>query len=97
MAEDNEKVSEGSEIDASVSSRFRIILFFGFTLVVLGLIVILMATAFNGSATSFSGFIFIGPFPILIGLGPDWNWLVAIGVAIAALSIGLFVIMQRRI
>jgi len=97
MAEDNEKVLEAGENEASGSNRFLMFLFLGLTLVFVGMIVIFAATAFSGGVASFGGFIFIGPFPIVIGVGPDWNLLVIIGLAIAALSIGVFVIMRRRI
>ena len=71
-------------------------LFVGLTLVVVGMIVILLATVPSGDSAGFGGVIFIGPFPIVFGLGSDWNWLVTIGVALAVLSIAMFVIMFRK-
>ncbi len=90
MAEDNDN-------GASVPRRFMMFLFLGFILVIAGMIVILVAATFGGGEASFSGVIFVGPFPIVIGAGPDWPWLAIIGIAIATLSIVIFFITRRRI
>ena len=71
-------------------------LFVGLTLVVVGMIVILLATVPSGDSAGFGGVIFIGPFPIVFGFGSNWNWLVTVGVALAVLSIAMFVILCRK-
>jgi uncharacterized membrane protein len=66
-------------------------------LVIVGITVVLVATVLSGGSASFGGVIFIGPFPIVIGAGPDAVWLVSIGIVLAVLSLIVFMIMRRRI
>lgn len=94
MAEDQERMEENGVL---VSNRFLVFLFLGFALVVAGIIVLFLATWAGEGSASFSGFIFIGPFPIVFGVGPDWIWLVAVGIAISALSIIVFAVMRKRV
>jgi uncharacterized membrane protein len=65
-------------------------------LVIVGIVVVLIATVLSGGSASFAGVIFIGPFPIVIGAGPDAVWLVSIGIVLAVLSVIVFIIMRRR-
>ena len=96
MAVDDEIEREVRETDALASKTFLVFLFVGLTLVVVGMIIILLATVPGGDSAGFGGVIFIGPFPIVFGFGSNWNWLVTIGVALAVLSIAMFVIMCRK-
>jgi uncharacterized membrane protein len=41
--------------------------------------------------------IFIGPFPIVFGAGPDATWLILISVVIAAVSAVAFWIGRRKL
>jgi uncharacterized membrane protein len=96
MVEDQERVDGGGDEEAVVSKRFIAFLFLGFALVVAGIIVMIVAGGIGGGSASFSGVIFIGPFPIVFGAGPDWYWLAAISIGITALSIVVLVIMRKR-
>jgi len=88
--------SENDEGSIAVSSRFFILLILGFVFLTVGVIIVLATVVFNSGSTSFGGVIFIGPFPIVFGAGPDAAWLIAIGIAIAVLSIIAFIIMRRK-
>ncbi len=96
MTEDYEENSRQDERGISVSGKFLKFMFLGLLLVAFGTVIVILA-ATGGDSASFGGVVFIGPFPIVIGLGPDWNLLVAAGIILAALSIAAFVIMYRRI
>ena len=89
---------EKSENDEgiTVSNRFFMLLILGFVFLTVGVIIVLATAVFNSGSTSFGGVIFIGPFPIVFGAGPDAAWLIAIGIVLAALSIIVFMIMRRR-
>ena len=70
----------------------------GFVLVFVGIAVILVATVFYGSGSASVGaVIFIGPFPILIGAGPDVMLMVLFSIIIAVLSIVVLLVMNRKI
>jgi uncharacterized membrane protein len=92
--ENRETVEEG----VTVSSRFFLLLILGFVLVFVGIAAILVATVLYGSGSANVGaVIFIGPFPIVIGAGPDVTWIVLFSIILAVLSIVVFLVMNRRI
>jgi len=96
LEEKKEETPEEDEEGVPVSSRFLMLLFFGFALVIVGVIVVIVAAVISGGSGSFGGVIFIGPFPIVFGAGPDGVWLVTTAIVIAVLSIVVFLIMRRR-
>jgi uncharacterized membrane protein len=90
------KSQETAEEGITVSSRLFLIL--GFALVVVGIIVILIATVlYGGGSASAGAVIFIGPFPIVIGAGPDVTWIVLFSIILAVLSVVVFLVMNRMI
>jgi uncharacterized membrane protein len=94
-----EKANEETEIDEGegieISSRFMLLLILGFVVVIVGIILIAISSFGSGSA-SVGGVIFIGPFPIVFGAGPDVAWLIAISIILAVVSLVLFVLFRRR-
>ena len=94
-----EKANEETEIDErkgiEVSSRFMLLLMLGFVVVIVGIILIAISSLVGGSV-NVGGVIFIGPFPIVFGAGPDAAWLIAISIILAVVSVVLFVLFRRR-
>ena len=81
-----------------MTSRFLLLLVAGFVLVFVGVAVIFVAAVLSGGGSVGGGVvIFIGPFPIVIGAGPDVTWIVLFSVIIAVLSVVLFLFMRRRV
>lgn len=79
------------------STPFKLFLL-GFTLTFLGMVVIMIATIFFGSSTSAGVVIWILPLPpIGFGAGPFAFWAVLLVVALAILSLVLFIALLRRI
>ena len=74
-----------------------LVLSIGSILVFIGSVIMVLAVALGSSLSGNTGvIIFIGPFPIVLGAGPDANWLILIGIAIAALSLIMFWVMRRK-
>jgi uncharacterized membrane protein len=93
-----EKSQETAEEGIVVSSRLFLFLVLGFVLVVVGIAVILIATVlYGGGSASAGAVIFIGPFPIVIGAGPDVTWIILFSIILAVLSVVLFLVMNRRL
>jgi len=69
----------------------------GFGIILVGIIIIALAAVFNGGSGSVGVVIFVGPFPIVFGAGPDATWLILIGLTIAAISVVLFWVMRRKL
>ena len=94
-----EKANEETEIDEGegieVSNRFVLLLMLGFVVVIVGIILIAISS-FEGGSVSVGGAIFIGPFPIVFGAGPDVAWLIAISIILAFVSVLLFVLFRRK-
>jgi uncharacterized membrane protein len=92
--ENREIVEEG----ITVSSRFLLLLILGFAIVIVGIILILIAAVLYGGGSANAGaVIFIGPFPIVIGAGPDVTWIVLFSMILAVLSVVMFLVMNRKI
>lgn len=71
-------------------------LFLGLGVVIVGIIIITIASVLGGGSGSVGGVIFIGPFPIVFGAGPETTWLIVIGLIIAVLMLVLFFVWRRR-
>jgi uncharacterized membrane protein len=92
----DEKSRETAEEGVTVSSR--LFLFLVFVLVFVGIIVILIAAVlYGGGSASAGAVIFIGPFPIVIGAGPDVTLIVLFSIILAVLSVVVFLVMNRRL
>jgi uncharacterized membrane protein len=79
-----------------ISGRLLGFLFLGVALVFVGVAVIVVASVFFSGSGSVGGVILIGPIPIVFGAGSDAGWLIAASILLTAVSIALFLIMNRR-
>ncbi len=89
--------SESDEEGTSISGRLLGFLILGIALVFVGIAVLVVASLALGGSGSVGGVIFIGPFPIVFGAGPNADWLIVISVILGVLSIILFLVMNRRV
>jgi uncharacterized membrane protein len=98
MRNADEKSQETVEEGVTASSRLLLFLVLGFVLVFVGITVILIAAVlYGGGSTSAGAVIFIGPFPIVIGAGPDVTLIVLFSIILAVLSVVVFLVMNRRL
>jgi uncharacterized membrane protein len=95
---DGEESREIVEEGVAVSSRLFLFLILGFVLVSVGVAVILIAAVlYGGSSASVGAVIFVGPFPIVIGAGPDVTWIILFSIILAVLSIVVLLVMNRKL
>ncbi len=92
MLSDKEAEDEG----IGISGRLLGFLLLGVAIVFVGIVVIVVASVFLGGSGSVGGVILIGPIPIVFGAGPDAGWLIGVSITMTAVSIVLFLIMNRR-
>jgi uncharacterized membrane protein len=71
-------------------------LLLGIALVLVGIAVIVVVSVVLGGSGSVGGLILVGPIPIVFGAGPNANWLIVISIVLTAVSIILFLILNRR-
>jgi uncharacterized membrane protein len=88
---------ENEDGGIEVSSRIFNFLILGIAFVFIGIVILIVASVVFGGSGSVGVVIFIGPFPIVFGKGPDAVWLILIGIIITILSIALYLIMNRRV
>ena len=77
------------------SSRLYVV---GFLLVIVGVVIVTFGSLGSGSA-SFGGVVFIGPFPIVFGSGPDSGLVALTALIISAVMVAtffLFILLRRR-
>ena len=72
------------------------VFFAGFAIIIVGVILVVLSSVLGGGSGSVGGVIFIGPFPLVFGAGPDAIWLILISLTIAVLMLVLFVVWRRR-
>jgi uncharacterized membrane protein len=87
---------EAEDDGIGISSRLLSFLVLGITLVFVGIAVLVVASVVLGGSGSVGGVILIGPIPIVFGAGPDAGWLIAISIILTAVSVILFLVMNRR-
>jgi uncharacterized membrane protein len=97
MTENTDDVGEENEQEPSVSSRLSWVFAVGFILVFLGVLFIAVAAILGGGSASSGVVIFIGPFPIVFGAGPDAALLILLAVVLAIASLVAFVVLNRKI
>jgi len=83
--------------DENGQRKFFTLFILGFLTMFVGLILVTIAAIVSqrGSA-SFGGVIFIGPIPIVFGLGPGAQWLFLFAIILAVLSVVMFLSWRRR-
>jgi uncharacterized membrane protein len=97
MMRSAEDTGEAVEDGVTLSSRLFLLLISGFVLVFVGIAVIVIASVlYGGGSVSGGVVIFIGPFPIVIGAGPDVSVIILVSVILAVLSVVVFLVMNRR-
>ena len=97
MKRNEEEMEESGDEGVTVSNRFFLPLIAGVVVVIVGVAVILIASVFYSAGSAGADVvIFIGPFPIVIGAGPDATWIVLFSVILAALGVVVFLVMNRR-
>jgi len=93
MAKD---AKENEEKSVTTDKRLFSLLILGICLVFVGIAVLVVVSMLSNSSVSGGAVIFIGPFPIVFGSGPNSSWLILIGIILAVLSVVYFLIMNRR-
>jgi uncharacterized membrane protein len=84
--------------EGPVFGRFFLLLILGFSLIFVGIaVVIFAALLYGGDSSSFGAFFFIGPFPIVFGAGSDAGLMILVGLFLAVLSIVMFWVMNRKV
>ncbi|MFB3888792.1 MAG: DUF131 domain-containing protein [Candidatus Bathyarchaeia archaeon] len=97
MAENGDERNGEARGENSLSRGLKWLFILAFALMFAGvLLVVAFAALGSGGSASAGIVIFIGPFPIVLGAGPDAVWLILIGLAVAAISLALFVFKRRK-
>jgi uncharacterized membrane protein len=93
-----EKTAKYANTDADGFQKFVILFLIGFLIIFAGIIILIVGAVLYGSeAINFGTIIFIGPFPIVVGAGPEATWIILFSVILAVLSIIMFTIFRRGI
>ncbi len=83
--------------NTSTKHSYLFALFFlGFLLIIIGAILSMVAVALSGGQASFGGVIIVGPFPIIVGGGPEATLMVILAIILTILSIAIFLILNRK-
>jgi len=87
---------EAEDEGIGLSGRLLGFLLLGIVLVFVGIAVIVVVSMVLGGSGSVGGIILVGPIPIVFGAGPNAIWLIIISLILTAVSIIMFLILNRR-
>lgn len=68
----------------------------GFLLIFIGMILITLTVVLSGTSANFGAIIFIGPIPIVLGAGPNSNWMIILAVAVTIVGAILFLLLRKQ-
>jgi uncharacterized membrane protein len=91
-----EKLSKYASEQSSVFQKFFLLFIIGFFLIFVGIIILIIAAVLSDGSANFSAFIFIGPFPIVVGAGPEAPLMVLFVIILAVLSIIMFLVLTKQ-
>jgi uncharacterized membrane protein len=77
--------------------KFLALFLVGFSMIFAGVIILVIATVLSEGSADFGAVIFIGPFPIVVGAGPDAEWMVLFAVILSVLSIIVFFLLRGEV
>lgn len=91
-----EELPEELEEIAPPFSTAMKVLFAGFIIMFIGVIILMIASLFSGFTGSSGIILLLGPIPIILGAGANVTLLLVIAAILTILCIALFVIFGRR-
>jgi len=91
-----EKLSKRASEQSSVFQKFFLLFIIGFFLIFMGIIILIVAAVISGGSANFGAFVFIGPFPIVVGAGPEAPWMILLAIILAVLSFIMFLVLSRE-
>jgi uncharacterized membrane protein len=92
----HEKIAKHVNHASSGFQNFLMLFIIGFFIIFTGITILIVAAVLSGSSVDFGAFIFIGPFPIVVGAGPEATWMVLFAIILAVLSVIMFLILRRE-
>lgn len=91
------RVKQEASLFETISWSIPLNLFlFGFFLIFVGTILVMVAMVLSGTPATFGAVVFVGPIPIVLGAGPNFLWAIALAVVITILGTVLFIIWRKR-
>ena len=90
------KIAKYANDESSIFRRFLVLFIIGFVIVFAGIIILMVATVLSGDSVNFGALIFIGPFPIVVGAGPEATWMVLFAIILAVLDVIMFLMLRKK-
>jgi uncharacterized membrane protein len=91
-----EKLSKYASEQSSVLQKSFLLFIIGFFVILVGIIILMVAAVLSGGSANSGAFIFIGPFPIVVGAGPEAPLMVLLVVILTVLSVIMFLVLTKQ-
>jgi uncharacterized membrane protein len=89
--------TEAPEFRTMLPSGLSLIFLASFALVLIGMIVMMIASFSQGQGQGSGGaVILIGPIPIILGSGPESTWMILLAAIITAIALLAFLLTRRK-
>lgn len=87
---------EGNYASGEMRVKWFFMLFLaGFFMVLAGMMLLAFTAFSNNGSVGVGGIIFIGPIPIVFGVGPEPHWLIIIAVILGIMCLVMMLLMKR--
>lgn len=90
------KIANCANGESNVFRKFLILFIIGFFIIFTGIMILMVAAVFSGDSVNFGALIFIGPFPIVVGVGPEAALMVLFAIILAVFGIIMFLMLRRE-
>ena len=91
-----EELSKYASEQSSVFQKSFLLFIIGLFTIFVGIIILTVAAVLSDCTANFGAFIFIGPFPIVVGTGPEAPLMVLFAIILAVLSFTMFLVLRRE-
>jgi uncharacterized membrane protein len=90
------KIAKRANGEPDRPRKFLILFIAGFFMIFLGVMLLVAAALLSNGSVNFGALIFVGPLPLVVGVGPEVTWMVLFAIILAVLSIIMFLILLRK-
>jgi uncharacterized membrane protein len=92
-----QKIANYANNEGSGFQKFLLLFIIGFLMIFAGITILMITAVLSGGQVNFGAIVFIGPIPIVVGVGPEATLIVLLAIILAVLSIIIFLTSRRKV
>jgi len=93
----SKKIVKPSDAKSDWFQNFFMLFVIGFFIILIGIIILMVASILSNESVNLGALVFIGPFPIVVGVGPEAKWVILFSIIIAVVSIVTSLLLRKEL